>query len=66
MLADAALPTLLTAAEAADILRVGPWQVVKLCSSGELPATKPGKAWLIRPSDLNDYLDAHSNQRKAS
>lgn len=60
------LPPMLTAAEASDILRISPWQVVKLCRDRELPATKPGKAWLIRPADLTAYLDAHSNQREAS
>ena len=59
-------PSMLTAAEAADILRIGTWQVVKLCRAGILPATKPGKAWLISADDLRAYLDAHSNQEKAA
>lgn len=55
-------PTYLTAAEAAKVLRVGPWQVIKLCRDRDLPATKPGKSWLIDPADLDAYLAAHSNQ----
>jgi excisionase family DNA binding protein len=60
------LPTPLTAAEAAKVLRTGVWTVVKLCRDGDLPASKPGKSWLIDPSDLRAYIDASSNQRKAS
>lgn len=56
----------LTAAEAAEVLRVGPWQIIKLCRDKELPATKPGKSWLIDPVDLDAYLAQHSNQREAS
>lgn len=59
--ADMAPRRLLTAAEAADVLRITPIQAVKLCRTGELRATKPGKAWLINPEDLDAYLDAHSN-----
>lgn len=54
-------PEFLTAAEAADILRVGSWQVVALCRDGELRATKPGKKWLIRREDFDAYLAAGSN-----
>ena len=59
---------MLTAAEAATILRVTTWQAVKLCRDGELPATKPGKSWLIDPTDLRAYMDRHSNmaERRAS
>lgn len=53
----------LTAAEAAEVLRVGPWAVIKLCRDGALPATKPGKAWLIESTDLDAYLAGHSNQQ---
>lgn len=51
----------LTAAEAAEVLRVGPWAVLKLCRTGELRATKPAKSWLIDEADLEKYLEAHSN-----
>ena len=55
-------PVFYTAPEAAKILRVGPWQVVALCRTGELPATKPGQKWLIAPADLQAYIDAGRNQ----
>lgn len=54
---------MLTAAEVSPVLRVGPWRVVQLCQSGELPASKPGKSWLIDPADLRAYLAKHSNQQ---
>lgn len=60
-MSDVASRRYLTADEAGEILRVGPFQVVKLCRSGELRATKPGRQWLIEPADLDAYLAAHSN-----
>lgn len=58
-------PVFLTAPEAAEILRVGPWQVVALCRTGELKATKPGQKWLINPADLDAYIAAGSNTAPA-
>lgn len=43
------------------MLRTGPWTVMRLCRSGELPATKPHKSWLIDPDDLDAYIKAHAN-----
>lgn len=54
-------PTFFTAAEAGEILRVGSWQAVALCRTGELKATKPGKQWLIDPADLDAYIAAGRN-----
>lgn len=59
-------PVFLTAPEAAEILRVGPWQVVALCRSGELKATKPGQKWLITPADLDDYIAGGRNDARVS
>lgn len=56
----------LTAAEAAAILRVTPVAVADACRSGELRATKPLKAWLIDPADLDAYIAAHYNQGGAA
>lgn len=58
---DSASPYL-TAAEAAVVLRVGPYAVLELCNSGQLLASKPGKMWLIARADLTDYIEAHSNR----
>lgn len=55
--------THLLAHEVADVLRVSTIRVGRLCQSGELRATKPGKFWLIHPADLQAYLDAHSNRQ---
>lgn len=50
------LPRYLTCAEVADVLRVRPWEVSRLCKEGKLRAVKPGKAWLIAPADLEAYI----------
>lgn len=55
----------LTTAEVADVLRLTPWQVVKLCRTGKLPATKPSGTWLISQTDLESFLAAGSNQASA-
>lgn len=54
-----ALPNLLTAAEAAGVLRMTPWEVRRKIRDGKIPATKPGRAWLIDEDDLAAYIDAH-------
>lgn len=60
-ISEASEPDLMTAAEAAAKLRVTPWFITERCRSGEIRAAKPGKTWLIRPADLDDYLERHSN-----
>lgn len=52
----------LTAPEVAHILRCGTWQVLQLCRTGALRASKPGKSWLVDPADLRAYLEAHIHQ----
>lgn len=59
----------LTAAEAADLLRTSPINVVRLCRDGRLPATKPAGKWLILRADLDAHLNAthnRNNQKAAS
>lgn len=63
---DASVSKQLTAAEVADVLRVGTFAVIEMCRSGHLPASKPGKSWLIDPADLRAHLEAHSNQRESA
>lgn len=55
-------PEFLTAAEVAEILRTGPWTVMRLCRVGELRAIKPAKSWLIAPADLDAYIAAQANK----
>ena len=50
------LPRYLTCVEAADVLRVKPWEVSRLCKAGKLRAVQPGKKWLIDPADLQAYI----------
>lgn len=56
----------LTTSEAAGILRLTPWQVVNLCRSKKLPASKPSGQWLIATDDLAAFIEAGSNQKAAS
>ena len=60
-----ALPNLLTAAEAAGVLRMTPWEVRRKIRDGKIPATKPGRAWLIDEDDLAAYIDAHKREAVA-
>ena len=55
----------LTTAEVADTLRLSVWQVVNLCRASKLRATKPSGQWLIRPADLEAYLNASFNEGPA-
>lgn len=48
----------LTPTEAADRLRVSKMTVYRLIHAGHLPAVQIGKAFRIRVSDLEAYLDA--------
>lgn len=56
----------LTAAEAADILRMTPIGVIRLCREGKLPATKPAGKWLISRDDLQAHLEAAHNTNRAA
>ena len=53
-----ARPTLLTFAEAAAALRVGPKTLREVIRSGALPAGKLGSTWRVRSDDLDAYLEA--------
>jgi len=56
----------LTTAEVAETLRLSVWQVVNLCRSGKLRATKPSGQWLIRPTDLDAFIEAGYERQPAA
>lgn len=56
----------LTTAEVADTLRLSVWQVVNLCRAGKLRATKPSGQWLIRPTDLESFIEAGYDHQPAA
>lgn len=55
------MPKYLTADEVAERLRLTPWQVTRLCRTGKIAATRPGRAWLITEDAVAELLDRHSN-----
>lgn len=55
-------PETLTAEQAAPILKRSALTVRRLCHSGALRATKDGRQWLIRPDDIEEYLDSKANR----
>lgn len=59
-------PKYLTTAEAAEILRLTPWQVVNLCRAKKLAASKPSGQWLIATADLEAFIAAGSNQKASA
>ena len=54
---------LLTAEEAAKILRVSYRSIVRYIEQGKLKASKIGM-WRIRRSDLDRFLEETSNQKR--
>ncbi len=57
---------LLKAWQVAEVLGCGPHAVTQLCRDGLLPASRPMKAWLIHPDDLQAYIAAHRNDQAVS
>ncbi len=49
-------PSLLTAAEVADQLRVSTMTIYRLIRRGELPAVRVGRNYRVRAADLDAYL----------
>jgi len=45
----------LSVAQAASLLGVSPGRVRQLAASGQLPARRFGRAWVIRRADLERY-----------
>jgi excisionase family DNA binding protein len=56
----------LTANEVAPLLRMGRYQVIKLCREGKLRATKPGKTWLILREDVDAYVRSAYNDAEVA
>jgi len=46
----------LTSKEAANILGVIPRRVLQFIKEGRLPATKIGRPWFIKRSDLEEFM----------
>ena len=61
-----AFPTYLTVEEVADILRMSKYQIIELCRSGELRATRPRKSWRIEEQAVRDLIDSSANYKAAS
>jgi excisionase family DNA binding protein len=53
----------LTAEEAADLLRVSTKTVLTLARDGNLPGEKVGRAWRFLRSDLLDYVGGNRRVR---
>ena len=58
---------LLTVAQAADYLKISDKTVRRLISDQKILAAKVGnRAWRIKESDIEAYLQAHSNGKKGA
>lgn len=55
-----ALPQLATIEEVAPLLQMHPDTVTRKCRSGEIPATRIGRRWLINVGQLAELLNATS------
>ena len=53
-------PSLLTAAEVAEQLRVSTMTIYRLIRRGELPAVRVGRNYRVRTQDLDHYLRGQS------
>lgn len=53
---------LITAEEAAEILKVTPQTIRAYINKGKLPAAKIGRGYLIEVDDLLDFYNAHKVQ----
>lgn len=53
---------ILTIKQTAEYLQVCDKTVKRLIASKQLPASKVGKAWRIKASDINEYMEATRNK----
>jgi excisionase family DNA binding protein len=56
----------LTAEEAADLLRVSTKTILALARDGSLPGEKVGRAWRFLRADLLEYVRGHHRRRAAA
>jgi excisionase family DNA binding protein len=61
-MSDMSEGTMLTTAEAAEILRMRPDSVARKVKRGEIAAVKVGKQWLIRRETLDAMLQPSTPQ----
>lgn len=54
----------LTVSEVADILRLTPYGVTRLCRARKLPAMKPAGQWLIPEDEFLAHLEASRNSHQ--
>jgi excisionase family DNA binding protein len=59
------VPIMLTPEEVAELVGVSIWSVRRLLRSGELPAVRMGRKYLIRVADLAEYLTPASRREQA-
>lgn len=52
----------LSAKEVADMLELKTATVMTWCRNGQLRATKPGKSYLIKESDLKAFVDGNGGK----
>lgn len=56
----------LTADEAAELVRVSTKAILALARNGSLPGEKVGRAWRFLRADLLDYVRGQKSRRKAA
>ena len=57
---------LYTASEVADLLRLNHQVVQRKLQAGEIPGYRIGRDWRVEQSQLMDWLEKHSNQRRTT
>jgi excisionase family DNA binding protein len=53
---------ILTVEEVAELLKVSTKTIIRFINKKSLKASKLGRSWRIRKSDINDFLEKNSNQ----
>ena len=53
---------ILTIEEAAELLKLSTKTIYRMVRENKLKASKIGRVWRIKKSDIDDYLSQNSNQ----